>query len=763
MNWIKQRISAKIIASLVLIMVCIMAISVSILVQRRASILREELLVKARTFALTGAQTMQIALQNALDSGLLTKEQLFDTNYQEITSGPLSGAAIPKYHTAYDAYLDKTILGFEDTLVREDAMVVFAVLVDRNGYLPTHNSKYSKPLTGDADKDKVGNRTKRIFNDPTGLAAAQYNGKDGNTFLRQVYQRDTGETMWDVSAPVYVDGEHWGGFRIGFSMQKTDEAIAQVRNDNIWMMTLVLVVAAGTIAMFVSYLLRPLRLITAAANRMAEGSLDETINHSGSDEVGQLAAAFNRMSQVVFANLREQIAKSDLMVTSIREAIQQLSTSANSMMAIAAQQASGSTEQASAVQQATTTSEEIAVTARQVAENSQRVEAMALRAGAASSNGKEAVEDALSGMSALRDQVVSIAEAMLQLGENSQKIGGIVDLIDEISDQTNLLSLNAAIEAAGAGEAGKRFSIVANEVKRLAERTVDATTQIKNLIGQIQKATNSTIMLTEEGTKGVDAANDLVARVSTELDHISAGVSETQSAASEIKLSTQQQTTASEQMAETIAEVRDVAVQVAQSAQETTRSIGELTSLAERLKGMVESDFQAKGKAEALAGGRMLETALNELVDSGKLNLADLFDENYQPIPGTDPPKFHTRFDRLFDERFPTLLDGFLKDERVVFAVLTDRNGYIPTHNSRYNQPLTGDRDHDKMWNRSKRKFNDPVGLAAARNNREVLVQVYERDTGEKMWDISVPVHVQGKHWGAFRVGYCIDQPGGNN
>jgi len=760
MNWITHRISAKIITSLVLIMVGIMAVSATVLVQRRSTVLREELLVKARTLALSGAQTMQIALQNALDTGLLSKEQLFDTDYREITEGPLAGAAIPKYHTAYDAYLDKTILAYEDTLVREDSMVVFAALVDRNGYLPTHNSKYSQPLTGDAEKDKVGNRTKRIFNDPTGLAAGQYTGKDGNNFLRQVYQRDTGEMMWDVSAPVYVAGEHWGGFRIGFSMRQTDAAIAQLKQDILLMMGLVLIVAAGTIALFVSYLLRPLRLVTAAANRMAEGSLDETINHKGSDEVGQLAAAFNRMSQVVVANLREQIAKSDLMVASIREAIQQLSSSANSMMAIAAQQASGSTEQASAVQQATTTSEEIAVTARQVAENSQRVEAMALRAGAASSSGKEAVDDALSGMAALREQVVSIAEAMLQLGENSQKIGGIVDLIDEISDQTNLLALNAAIEAAGAGEAGKRFSIVANEVKRLAERTVDATTQIKNLIGQIQKATNSTIMLTEEGTKGVDAANDLVGRVSSELGQINAAVSETQSAASEIKLSTQQQTTASEQMAETIAEVRDVAVQVAQSAQETTRSISELTGLAERLKGMVESDIQAKGKAEALAGGRMLESVLRELVDSGKLAFSDLFDDNYLPIEGSDPPKFHTRFDRLFDERMQSLLDGFLKDEQVVFAVLTDRNGYVPTHNSRFTQPLTGDRTHDRLWNRAKRKFTDPVGLAAAHNTKEILVQVYERDTGEKMWDISVPIFIHGRHWGAFRVGYCIEQAG---
>src|SRR5512144_839402 len=102
---------------------------------------------------------------------------------------------------------------------------------------------------------------------------------------------------------------------------------------------------------------------------------------------------------------------------------------------------------------------------------------------------------------------------MLKLGEHSQKIGGIVDIIDEISDQTNLLALNAAIEAAGAGEAGRRFAVVAQEVKRLAERTVLATRQIRGLIEEIQAATNTTIMVTEDGTKAVDRAASLVDKV----------------------------------------------------------------------------------------------------------------------------------------------------------------------------------------------------------------------------------------------------------
>ncbi|MEJ2699381.1 MAG: methyl-accepting chemotaxis protein, partial [Desulfuromonadales bacterium] len=490
-SWITDRISMKIVVSLIVVLAVIMAGFTYVIVERRAEVLKEMMLTKARTLALTGAKAMERVLEDAIDSGQLTREQVFDTDYKKITEGPLAGSAIPKYHTAYDRYLDKRIQGIEDTFLKEDSMVVFAVLVDRNGYLPTHDSEYSRPLTGDPEKDKVWNRTKRIFNDPTGLAAAHYDGSDGNKILRQVYKRDTGETMWDVTAPVFVKGQHWGGFRIGFSIKQTEEAISALRNTVSLSMLLVLIIASITIYLVVARITHPLKRATEVADRIADGKLDETIETKSNDEIGKLARAFNKMTQVIVKNLRGEIDRSSRLIQSVKDAIQQLSSSVNEIMAISAQQSSGATQQASAVQEATTTSEEIAVTAKQVAENALRVESQAEQASLASNNGMQAVDDAIEGMTQLKTRVQSVAESMLELGENSQKIGGIVDIIDEISDQTNLLALNAAIEAAGAGEAGKRFSIVANEVKRLAERTVDATAQIKGLIDEIQKATNS--------------------------------------------------------------------------------------------------------------------------------------------------------------------------------------------------------------------------------------------------------------------------------
>ncbi|HAD05135.1 MAG: hypothetical protein A2091_01320 [Desulfuromonadales bacterium GWD2_61_12] len=502
--------------------------------------------------------------------------------------------------------------------------------------------------------------------------------------------------------------------------------------------------------------LRTLNRLTSAVRSVAEGDLDVQVPVESRDEIGVLAESFNTMTSVVFKGMQEEIAKTNRMVANIKETIQQLSTSANEIMAISAQQSAGATQQATAVQEAMTTAEEMAVTARQVAQNAVQVETQAERANAAGSHGGTAVANALSGMGELRSQMLAVAEAMLQLGENSQKIGGIVDIIDEISDQTNLLALNATIEAAGAGEAGKRFAVVANEVKRLSQRTAEATGQIKSLIEAIQKATNATIMLTENGTKGVDAANILVTRVAEALQEILQLIQETNAAAKEINFSTQQQTSASEEMASTIVEVRDVATQVASGAQETTQAIAELTGLAERLKDLMEDELQTKGKAKALAGARLMSRILHQALTSGALTEADLFDENYIPIPGTDPQKFTTRFDAYCDAHITAKQDDFLNDVQVAFAVLIDRHGYLPTHNSRYTQPLTGDYDRDLKGNRTKRMFDDKVGLAAARNEEELLVQVYNRDTGERIWDISAPVYINGRHWGGFRIGYTM-------
>ncbi len=121
----------------------------------------------------------------------------------------------------------------------------------------------------------------------------------------------------------------------------------------------------------------------------------------------------------------------------------------------------------------------------------------------------------------------------------------------------------------------------------------------------------------------------------------------------------------------------------------------------------------------------------------------------------TDPPKFTTDWDRLSDRDILPIEEAVLaKSPVIVYSVMVDKFGYLPTHNARYSQPLTGNRAVDLVNNRTKRMFNDRTGIAAARNKAPFLIQRYQRDTGEVMADVSVPVHVRGNHWGAVRIGY---------
>ena len=144
-----------------------------------------------------------------------------------------------------------------------------------------------------------------------------------------------------------------------------------------------------------------------------------------------------------------------------------------------------------------------------------------------------------------------------------------------------------------------------------------------------------------------------------------------------------------------------------------------------------------------------------KFLSSNTLRSSQLFDTFYIPVPNTFPQKYNTQYDRVTDSALRAILDRYLfQDKRLLFVIAVDKNGYLPTHNSKYSKPLTSDPDYNAKNNRTKRLFNDRTGLAAARNKKPFLLQEYNRDTGEQLADLSVPLYIDKKHWGAIRVGY---------
>jgi methyl-accepting chemotaxis protein len=264
----------------------------------------------------------------------------------------------------------------------------------------------------------------------------------------------------------------------------------------------------------------------------------------------------------------------------------ELAVSAVQMQATSQQQASGATEQASAVSQVSTTIEELGSTARQIAQASEHVALAAQQTLENLSDGQHAVDESIQAMERIRLRMADVSNRVLSLGERSQQIGEIIDLIDDISDETHLLALNAAIEAAGAGEYGRRFAVVAAEVKSLANRTLAAAKEVKGVIAEIRQATSAAVLAAEEGSKEVERGAVLSQQAGQVMDNIVMVAERTAQSAAEIGLATAQQQSASEQVVETMREIAEVARQSADSARQTADSASTLTAIANRLHGV---------------------------------------------------------------------------------------------------------------------------------------------------------------------------------
>jgi CHASE3 domain sensor protein len=260
----------------------------------------------------------------------------------------------------------------------------------------------------------------------------------------------------------------------------------------------------------------------------------------------------------------------------IGSAVGQVQSSSTELQAAATQQATGAKEQATATSEITTTISELLATSRQIAESAQRVAQIADQTASAARTGHGTVDTAQESISGIRRQVDQIVADMLELGKKSQEIGAVLDIVSELAEQTNILAINATIEAAGAGETGARFGVVADEIRKLADRVGGSTKEIRTLIDDVRSAVNATVMATETGSKAVDAGSRQFGDVASAFNEISGLVTATTEAAREIELSTKQQTSAVEQ-------VNTAIVSVAQASKETETSSGQTLMTASQL------------------------------------------------------------------------------------------------------------------------------------------------------------------------------------
>jgi methyl-accepting chemotaxis protein len=276
------------------------------------------------------------------------------------------------------------------------------------------------------------------------------------------------------------------------------------------------------------------------------------------------------------------------LTSQIGAAVQQMQSSSSELQVASNQQTMGSREQSTALKEITTTMNELLVTSRQIAEGAQRVAHIAEETAIGARSGEQTVNKANDAIGSIKQQVDLILTHMLDLGKKSQQIGGILEIINELAEQTNILAINATIEAAGAGENGKRFAVVADEIRKLADRVGGSTKEIKSLIDDIRAAVNTTVMTTEGGTKAVDAGAQQFSQVAIAFRQIVSLVSTTTEASREIELSTKQQSTAVSQVNIAVANVAQSAQETEVSSSQTLQTATELTKLSRELMRVIQ-------------------------------------------------------------------------------------------------------------------------------------------------------------------------------
>jgi len=313
----------------------------------------------------------------------------------------------------------------------------------------------------------------------------------------------------------------------------------------------------------------PLQGVVESVKAACQGEIGRKVEVKGEDEVGVLASSYNQMLDLIVYLIRQT-----------QESSRRLQQSANDILSATEQSASGAAEQAASISETTATMEELASTYKQIAENAEQVVSMAEASLNNAESGQHAVMNTLTAMEDIKTRTQTSANKILALGERSQQIGQVLSIINSIADQTKILALNAAIEAARAGEAGKGFSVVAIEIRKLAESVVESTSEIGSIMAEIQGAANELVMSTEQELKQVQGGVDLAHTTGDSLDQILEMVEQTTIAAKEISAATQQQKSATDQVVKAMREVAAVAQQTATSSRQVAGSAEQLSSMA---------------------------------------------------------------------------------------------------------------------------------------------------------------------------------------
>jgi methyl-accepting chemotaxis protein len=507
-----------------------------------------------------------------------------------------------------------------------------------------------------------------------------------------------------------------------------------------------LCVNVGQILYIRHLIVRPVRVITRIFNEIArgEGDFSHNLPLVTHDELRELAISYNRFAE----KMREIISEVRTMSVNIAVEAVQVKTRVEGSAKDAQAQGrmtevvfSASTESTSAIESVSNSTQNIsASTTANLEIARQSLDEMKNIAGK---------------INAVSDKVLQFNHTVDELSRRSESVKQIAALIREVADQTNLLALNAAIEAARAGEAGRGFAVVADEVRKLAERVNKATEEIGGNINGMIGLVSNTRAENEVINADVLETRAVVDRSARQFAFMVGEFEKTGEQLLQIAAAMEELSTTNSHVHENVNAIHELSAKVATNMVESEKRTVGLAKATEGVQELV-SRFKIghgafdKAVDQARSFRDRIQAEMEQMAASG----IDLFDRRYQPIPNTSPQKFKVSWGDEWGRRCQQRLEDCLASiPGCAFAVAVNTDGYVSAHNLKFSKPLTGNPEVDLIGNRTCRKFERPAELRAAKNTEPMLLQTYLRDTGEILCDIAMPITVGGRHWGNVRVG----------